>query len=207
MNQPKPRASSYGSKSRPAALDKIPIRPELAVLGMKLFLVSLSALFAVGLVGCLAVRLRAAAWPPAGIPPLSKGLWVSTILILASSATVQWALRGARRGRQRPLRAGLPATALLGALFLVSQIANWRRLIAAQITVQSSLYAFTFFTLGGLHGAHVVVGLIPLGLVAARAFRGRYGPDSHLGVRLCAMCWHFLDGVWLAMFAALFLGS
>ncbi|MCX7016648.1 MAG: heme-copper oxidase subunit III [Candidatus Sumerlaeota bacterium] len=180
-------------------------RTEMALLGMKVFLISLSILFTASLAGYLAVRARAAQWPPAGAPPLPKGLWASTIILLLSSGAMQRALAEARNAGSSHLRAWLATTLALGAAFLVSQVWNWRVLIAQQMTMRSSLYALTFYCLTALHGLHVIGGLVGLSLVLSRAFRGLYSPAFHLGVRLMAIYWHFLDVVWLVLFAAMFL--
>jgi cytochrome c oxidase subunit III len=175
---------------------------------MKLFLVALGVLFAASMVGYLVVRLRAPAWPPAGSPRLPGGLWISTALLLLSSLTMHLALGQARRGRSTPLRNWLLLTSLLGFFFLVSQILNWVRLVTvAHLPAQANLFAFTFYMLSGLHGAHVLGGLIPLGITAAHAHRGRYTAEEHEGVVHLSMYWHFLDVVWLVMFAVLMVAA
>jgi cytochrome c oxidase subunit III len=175
-------------------------------LGMSLFLVALGMLFAASMVGYLVVRLRAPAWPPAGSPRLPAGLWISTVILVTSSVTMYLASRAARQERPRALHRLLLATGSLGLAFLISQILNWVRLISgADLPAQSNLYAFTFYMLTGLHGAHVVGGLVPMGIVSVRAGRGRYTARSHEGVHLLSMYWHFLDVVWLVMFVLLVL--
>jgi cytochrome c oxidase subunit 3 len=139
------------------------------------------------------------------MPSLPVGLWASTAILLLSSVTMHWALRSARSDRQAALQAGMVATIVLGLAFLVSQIANWSMLVAADLTVSLNLYAFTFYMLTGLHAAHVLGGIVLLGLVAANAFRGRYSREHHAGVLYSAMYWHFLDAVWVVMFALIFL--
>ena len=170
-------------------------------LGMILFLVALGMLFGGSMVGYLVVRLRAASWPPVGSPRLPGGLWISTVILLASGATMVLSMRAAREGEARSLRNRLLATTVLGSAFLVSQGFNWAQLIPA-LPAQSSLYAFTFYLLTGLHGAHVLGGLIPLGIATVRAGRGRY-LLNYEGVRYVSMYWHFLDAVWIVMFVVL----
>jgi cytochrome c oxidase subunit 3 len=172
---------------------------------MVLFLVSLAALFAASIAGYLVVRSRAEAWPPPGMPALPAGLWASTMILLISSVTMHWALRSARSDRQMALQAGMVATVVLGLAFLVSQAANWSTLVAAHVTISLNLYAFTFYMLTGLHAAHVLGGIVLLGFVTAKAFRRRYSREDHAGVVYCTMYWHFLDAVWVVMFALIFL--
>jgi cytochrome c oxidase subunit 3 len=191
-------AGTLGSGDRDA-----PVPIETGRLGMRLLVLALSMLFAASLVAYVLVRARAAAWIPAGMPRLPGTLWISTVLMLMSSVTMQAAVRAARTGRGRALRTGMLATTLLGLLFLVSQTFNWLSLIAAHLTAGVDLYGFTFYVLTGLHAAHVVGGLIPLAVVTVRAFHGRYSAEFHPGVEYCAIYWHFLDVVWLVMFAIL----
>ncbi len=171
--------------------------------GMRLLVAALSMLFAASLVAYLLIRSRAQAWPPAGMPHLPGTLWISTLILLASSVTMQAAVRAARAGRAAALRADMLVTTLLGIAFLASQTLNWFALVAENLTAKTNLYGFTFYVLTGLHAAHVIGGLIPLAVVTARASRGRYSREFHPGVEYCAIYWHFLDVVWVVMFAIL----
>jgi len=175
------------------------------VLGMALFLLTLTVLFAASIAGYLVVRSRAEAWPPADMPELPAGLWVSTLVILASSGTMHGALLSVRRNAYGALIGCMLITTLLGVAFLVSQAANWLWLIGIHATARTGLYMFMFYALTGLHGLHVIGGLALLGTVTARAFLGRYTAEHHPGVTYATMYWHFLDVVWLVMFVLLFL--
>ncbi|MBP1621301.1 MAG: heme-copper oxidase subunit [Acidobacteria bacterium] len=184
-----------------------PVELATGKLGMRLLIASLAVLFASTITGYLVVRTRAEVWPPVGMPSLPSGLWLSTVLIVLSSLTIQWAVAGIRRDRQQPLRLGLLATLVLGLAFLASQTVNWFGLVAADVRPGANLYAFTFFVLTWLHALHVVGGLVPLAVVTTRAWRGGYSAGFHPGVEYTAMYWHFLDVVWLILFAVLYLGS
>lgn len=173
--------------------------PGAGPLGMRLFLLSLSILFAASIVGYLVVRFRAAEWPPAGMPRLPAGLWTSTLIILLTSGAIEASLRSIRSGATGPARWGLAATWLLGAGFLVSQTLSWIGLLRLELTMQSNLYAFTFYMLTGLHAAHVVGGLAALAFVTIRAFRGVYDAGRHAGISYMRPYWHFLAAVWLVM--------
>ncbi|MGD1148674.1 MAG: heme-copper oxidase subunit III [Thermoanaerobaculaceae bacterium] len=175
----------------------------VGLLGMKLLILALSMLFVSSIIGYLVIRSRAAAWPPPGMPQLPSALWVSTLIIVISSFTVQAAVRATRGDRQAALRTGMLLTTLLGVAFLVSQTLNWFALVAANLTARTNLYGFTFYMLTGLHAAHVVGGLIPLAVVTARAWAGRYSAAAHAGVAYTAVYWHFLTAVWVIMFGIL----
>ena len=183
--------------------EKHQVIPGAGKLGMKLLIASLSVLFASSIAGYLVVRLRAQTWPPAGMPNLPSGLWISTLIILASGATMEAALRAARGGQQERLRRMVLLTAILGLAFLVSQTINWWGLVTARMPASANLYAFTFYMLTGLHAAHVIGGLIPLGIVTRNAYASRYSADRNDGVLYCRMYWHFLAVVWVVMFALL----
>lgn len=193
-----PRSARHAaSKERPL--------PGGAPFGMAVFLASLGAVFVSTLVGYAYVRLDAREWPPAGAPPLPPTLWLSTLLLLLSSATIHAAVVGAREGRQARVRAGLAATAALGLAFLASQALCWQALAASMPPTTPTQYSFTFYMLTALHAVHVVGGLGPLGVATARGWRGRYGPEERTGLTLVAMYWHFLDAVWVALFGVVYL--
>jgi cytochrome c oxidase subunit 3 len=172
-------------------------------LGMRLMVLALSMLFAASIVGYLLIRFRATTWPPPGMPSLPHGLWISTLIIAISSVAMQAAVRAARGGRRQALQAWMLITTVLGVAFLVSQTLNWFALVAAHLTAKTNLYGFTFYLLTGLHAVHVMGGLIPLGVVTSRAWRGRYSAAFHPGVEYCAIYWHFLAVVWLVLFVVL----
>ena len=178
--------------------------PGAGILGMWIFLATLGMLFAASIGGYLAVRLRAPEWPPPGMPRLPRGLWITTLVIVACSVTISRAVASIRLGQTTRSSRWLVTTFWLGVLFLVAQSVNWWGLVMANVTARTkNLYAFTFYMLTGLHAAHVVGGLILLGVVAVRARRGRYGSGQHAGITYAAMYWHFLDAVWVLLFGVL----
>jgi cytochrome c oxidase subunit 3 len=172
---------------------------------MWIFLATLAVLFLAAIVGYLVVRLKAADWPPPGMPRLPAGLWTATALLVAGSVTIHRAWRLIRAGERSASTRWLGVTLLLGCAFLGAQSWNWWGLIRLHLTATSNLYAFTFFMLTGLHAAHVVGGIALLATVFARSRRGRYGSGHHPGVTYAAMYWHFLDAIWLLLFAVMVL--
>jgi cytochrome c oxidase subunit 3 len=170
---------------------------------MWIFLATLTVLFLAAIVGCLAVRLKATGWPPPGMPRLPAGLWLATAILAAGSATIHRALRLVRAGEGSASTRWLAVTLALGGAFLAVQGWNWWGLIRVRLTAASNLYAFTFFMLTGLHAVHVVGGVALLAVVVARSHLGRYGSGHHPGVTYAAMYWHFLDAIWVLLFAVL----
>lgn len=181
--------------------------PGTGTLGMTVFLAALAVLFAASLVGYLVIRIRADTWPPEGTEGLPAGLWVSTVVILGCSAAMHVAVKGIREGNRNRLIAGLAAALVLGVAFLGLQAWNWQQLLERNVSASRDLYGFTFYMLTGLHGLHVIAGLVPLVFVLVRAVLGKYTWASHVGVRQLAMYWHFLDVVWLVLFVVLLLGG
>lgn len=181
--------------------------PGAGLLAMKLFVAALGMLFVTSLIGYVAVRARAPEWPPADMPPLPDGLWFSTVVLVACSGAIHFALRSIRRDHRAAAARWLAVTFALGVVFLVSQTFGWFGLVDRAMTPKSNLYAFTFFLLTGLHAAHVLGGLIPLGIVTWRAFAQRYDSKAHGGIEYQAIYWHFLDVVWVILFVVLLIGS
>jgi cytochrome c oxidase subunit 3 len=178
--------------------------PGAGILGMRIFLGALGVLFAASIVGFVVVRLHATEWPPPGMPRLPSGLWVTTLVIVACSIAISRAGAAIRLGEIRKATRWLQATLGLGLLFLVSQTVNWWALVTAHVTARTkNLYAFSFYMLTGLHAAHVIGGLILLGVVIHRSRRGRYGSGQHDGITYAAMYWHFLGVVWVILFGVL----
>lgn len=188
-------------------------------LAMWIFLTTLSLLFAASLVLFIYQRVNQPNWRGPDAPPLPNGLWTSTLTLLVSSGTMSIALVAIRRGRRMPFILAMLVTTTLAIAFLVMQYFNWRELFDAgfglkirtdlkppdQAANARQIPYNQFFLLTGLHAAHVIGGIVPLVWVTIRAILGGYQREAHSGVRLCAMYWHFLDVVWLILFAILML--
>jgi cytochrome c oxidase subunit 3 len=131
----------------------------------------------------------------------------STLALLASSATMHGTVRAVRGGRQGAAARLAGSTLLLACAFLLVQAWAWVELWRQNVRIGDGLYAWTFYVLTALHALHVIGGLVPLCVVWWRAGRGGYSPQHPEGVVYCAMYWHFLDAVWLLLYATLWLGS
>ncbi len=172
-----------------------------------LFFLSAETMFFAGLISAFFVlRLSAALWPPPlqpRLPVLITGL--NTLVLLASSLAMVAALRAVRRADGRALVERLAATAALGALFLTVQGYEWARLIQYGLTVTSGAYGATFYTLIGIHAAHVVGALVWLGATLMLAARGRFVDGRVTGLRACATYWHYVVGLWPILYAVVYL--
>jgi heme/copper-type cytochrome/quinol oxidase subunit 3 len=130
---------------------------------------------------------------------------INTFVLLGSSFTMVTALSAIERGDARGLRRWLSATAVLGLLFLSGQAFEFISLAREGAPLSSSLFGATFFTLTGFHGMHVLVGVIWIAFVLARAFRGGVTQENHLAVELVGLYWHFVDIVWIIIFTIVYL--
>ena len=117
------------------------------------------------------------------------------------------AMAAARTGQPLLVRHAMGATLALAVLFLGVQVLAWGELWRANASIGSSLYAWTFYVLSGTHALHVLGGLVPMAVVFRRSLQDRYTPASHAGLLYCAMYWHALDAIWIALYATLWLGS
>jgi cytochrome c oxidase subunit III len=171
-----------------------------ARLGLALAILGMSTLFAAFLVAYLLLRRNAPTWPPPGAPLPPRGLWISTLVILASSATFVRAVRAKDAGA---LRSRLGWTLALGFAFLLVQAILWREVLAGGRFTFSDAYGTIFYSLTGLHAAHVVGGLVFLARTLLRARREPASPGTRLALALCSTYWHFMGAMWLVLFSVL----
>jgi cytochrome c oxidase subunit 3 len=142
-------------------------------------------------------------WPPKGIEALDP--WhlplLNTLLLLTSGTTVTWAHHALLHNDRFGLKAGLILTILLGATFTGVQAYEYAH---APFAFKGSIYGSTFFMATGFHGFHVIIGTIFLTVCLARAFAGQFTSKQHLGFEFAAWYWHFVDVVWLFLFACIY---
>jgi len=177
-----------------------------ALFGLLVFL-GTEVMFFAGLVSAfLILRAGNPAWPPVGQPRLPVEVTgFNTILLLLSGYTVHRALQAIRQGHARNLNIWLLITGALGAIFLGVQGFEWVRLVNYGLTVSSSVYGGTFYTLIGCHALHVVVAVIVLLVVLVRSSTGSYSMHHHSGVELCRVYWFFVVGIWPALYGLVYL--
>lgn len=129
---------------------------------------------------------------------------VNTFILITSSYFVVRALEAIRRGNQKGLRNNLIVVFVLGALFLAGQAYEWIVLFGEGISINSTFGTY-FFTITGIHGTHVFVGLIWAIVVLLSARRGAYSKRNFLGVENFGLYWHFVDIVWIILFNLFYL--
>ena len=181
-------------------------RIDRQTLGILLFIVSEVMLFGAFFASYFFIRVVAntGPWPPDGLTLPVGVAGVNTAILVSSSFTVHWALESIRRGNRRGMIVGLAATWLLGFTFLFIQFNEY---VHIGFSARENAFASIFYGLTGLHGAHVTVGLILLGIANIRAFRGHYGPEAkdHLGVEVPGIYWHFVDVMWIVVYTTVYI--
>jgi cytochrome c oxidase subunit III len=178
-------------------------RVDARTLGMFLFIASEIMLFGSFFTIYFFVRVSAGTpWPtpPYELPVFVAGM--NTIILVTSSFTMHWALQSIKRGNRAGLQGGLVLTFLLGLTFLLTQILEYSRIGFAPDT---DAFGSVFYGLTGLHGAHVFVGLSLLAAATVRAFRGHYTPESHHGVEIPGIYWHFVDVMWIVVYTTVYI--
>lgn len=203
---------AYTLPPRGPESDRMSRNPDgLGALGVKLFLASLSFLFAASIVLYLVLLLPAERPELPLLPVVGAGLGVATVVMLASSWTYSKALAAIRLD-DRPRFAKLMRwTLVLGLAFMLIQSVNWAQLVGSDLELFAPRLELgtdpqpggLFLVLTVLHALHVVGGLVPLALVTRRAGRGDYTAGHHDGAANVALYWHFLDVVWILMLIAI----
>jgi cytochrome c oxidase subunit 3 len=147
-------------------------------------------------------------WPPQGVAPLEPFHLplVNTLTLLLSGTTVTWAHHALQVGDRRSAKIGLALTIALGLLFTSIQAYEYRHILLDQLffspqAASSGLYGSSFFMATGFHGFHVIIGTIFLSVCLGRLLAGGFSPQKHFGFEAAAWYWHFVDVVWLFLFA------
>lgn len=171
--------------------------------GMWVFLVS-EIMFFTGLIGSyIVLRLGATSWPKPGEILNTPLLGFNTLVLLSSSLTMALALQAIQHGRQAALKRYLLLTALLGTLFLVIKGCDYVHMWHKGFTISSSLFGSCYYLLTGFHGLHVLSGVILLIYLWAAASRGVFSATQYGRIEYSGLYWHFIDIVWVILFAIL----
>jgi cytochrome c oxidase subunit 3 len=162
-----------------------------------------TALFPADAIHVARTELLGGVWPPKGIETFNP--WhlplLNTLILLTSGTTVTWAHHALLHNDRKGLKWGLICTIVLGALFTCVQAYEYGH---AAFNYKGHIYGATFFMATGFHGAHVLIGTIFLIVCLLRAYKGHFTPTHHLGFEFAAWYWHFVDVVWLFLFACIY---
>lgn len=180
--------------------------PHVAKFGMIMFLASEAMLFA-GLIGAyIVLRLSVPQWPPEGAPALPVKLTgINTVFLVLSSFTLHYAEVQVNKGKTGLFL--MFVTILLGSLFVGVQCYEWYHLHHEGLWFNThGVYGSSFFVMTGFHGMHVIVGVLLIIWVFLRQLLTRcYTPTRHASLANVSLYWHFVDVVWLFLFAIVYL--
>jgi cytochrome c oxidase subunit 3 len=153
-----------------------------------------------GLTSAYIVKRSQASWLMIEIPTM---FWYSTATILASSVTVQLALKALKKREMVNYERLLLVTAVLGVLFIVLQVVGFRQFAAQDIRLvgagSNASYSF-LLAISGLHGVHVLGGVVALVVIAIRALNSSTRSYSSIPLEIAATYWHFVDALWIYLF-------
>jgi len=200
------------------------------VLGMLLFIAS-EVMFFAGLFAAY-FSIRASfidldgvhRWPPQALEhllqPIGSGPWYfpfltesgqlnlifpATVILVLSSVTCQLGVNAIKRDDRTAFLRNFGVTLVLGIIFLLMQAFDYSVLIGEGLTMGAGTFGTTYFTLTGFHGAHVFGGALMLGVVVYRGMAGQFSGRHHDMVEAASWYWHFVDVVWIVLFATLYI--
>ena len=143
-------------------------------------------------------------WPPADIKTFDP--WdiplINTLILLLSGTTVTWAHQALEEGDKKSFVQGLALTVFLGFCFSLLQVYEYQH---AKFNFSGNIYGSVFYMATGFHGFHVIIGTIFLAVCWWRAKNDKYKKDEFFGFEAAAWYWHFVDVVWLFLFASIYI--
>ncbi len=187
-----PVTELHGGRMFPLPSEKIALRVFLAVV---------TVLFSLTVV-VYNDRMSLADWRPLREP---WQLWLNTAVLIVASVAFQWALVSARRGRIDGVKFGFRAAGICTFAFLVGQFWVAQQLSAMGFYADTSPAVAFLYLLTGMHGLHLVGGLVAWARTAVRMRRGYELDQLYLGIELCAVYWHYLLAIWLVLFGLMVL--
>ena len=129
-----------------------------------------------------------------------------TVILVASSVTCQLGVFAAERGDVYGLRRWFVLTLIMGTAFVLGQLNEYRELVTHEgLTIASSSYGAVFYLTTGFHGLHVIGGLFAFVIVLMRSTIGRFSPERATSAIVVSYYWHFVDVVWIGLFAAIYI--
>lgn len=147
------------------------------------------------------VQPHPGSWPPGGPPDLTWAI-LQTASSLVACATICWADRSAVRFAPAGVVAGLGLSLVLSLAFIAFQVLDWH---AKPFGLATNPYSSLYFTIGGVHLAHAVVGAVMIAVVLMWTLLGYFGPSRHVPITVTAAYWYFVSILWLGVFFTLYI--
>jgi cytochrome c oxidase subunit 3 len=166
-----------------------------------IFIASVIMIFA-ALTSAYIVRQSDGNWLMFDLP---DSFWITSVIILISSGTMHWAYLAAKKDNLEGTKLAISITTVLGVAFLVGQYIAWGDLVKRNVYFVGNPSGSFVYVLSGLHGLHIIGGVIFLLIVLVATFRFRVHSKNLAQIEMCATYWHFLDGLWLYLFVFLLL--
>jgi len=149
--------------------------------------------------------VKGSPWPPEPTELNVPYALVFTIILVASSVTCQLGVFAAEKGDVFGLRRWFTITFVMGLIFVLGQMNEYRALVGEGTTIASSTYGSVFFLTTGFHALHVIGGLVAFIFMLLRSTMGRFTPAQATAAIVVSYYWHFVDVVWIGLFAAIYL--
>lgn len=149
------------------------------------------------------VRQKKGDWMQFDLPQM---FYISTAIIIISSVSMNWTLSAAKKNDFKSIKLGALITLLLGLAFVVTQFQAWGALVDQKVFFAgkySNASGSFLYVLTGLHLLHLAGGIISIFVVWIKSIQQKYNSENLLGIRLCAIFWHFLDLLWIYLFVFL----
>lgn len=132
-------------------------------------------------------------------------IWLNTAFLLTSGVTAEFAMHFLKKGNNKNFRVWLGITVLLGALFVAGQVREYVNLVDEGLTPVASVYGTSFFSLTGVHGIHVLAGVVILASILILSFTGFVTKERASGVHGAFLYWHFVDAIWIIVVSVIYL--
>ncbi|MDJ0727070.1 MAG: heme-copper oxidase subunit III [Prochloraceae cyanobacterium] len=177
--------------------------PDYRVLGLLTFLVSESLMFGGLFAAYLLYRGGAAQWPPEGTEVELLLPTINTIILVSSSFVIHLGDAAVKKNDINKLRLWYAVTALMGIVFLGGQVYEYMSL---GYGLTENIFANCFYVMTGFHGLHVTIGVcLILGVIWRSRRQGHYSNTKHTGVEMAEIYWHFVDIIWIILFALIYI--
>ena len=144
-------------------------------------------------------------WPPVPVELAVGYSLVFTVILVLSSVTCQMGVFAAERGDVYGMRRWYVLTLVMGLVFVLGQANEYRIQYAEDMRIDSHGYGSVFYLTTGFHGLHVIGGLVAFVFVLLRSMVGSYTPEKATSAIVTSYYWHFVDVVWIGLYATIYI--